>query len=166
MASNGVLGHWSSPWAHGGARSTSCEVRASGRSVGPLVIVAVTWRGEPDELLSPGASGVLGHKPLAPRGARRRDRWVVALWRLAARQDTDGSGGCRWGLRMGKKGTQASRVWAVVGLSCGLWRVGRRGGGTSGGGVVARGERRRCSDGEGWQVAAHGDQRGGGWRRP
>jgi hypothetical protein len=39
---------------------------------------------------------------------------------------------------MGKKGTQASRVWAVVGLGCGLWRVGRRGGGTWGEAAVLR----------------------------
>jgi hypothetical protein len=48
---------------------------------------------------------------------------VVAQWRLAARQDTDGNGGCRWGLWMGRKGTQPSRVLAVVGLGCGLWPV-------------------------------------------
>jgi hypothetical protein len=71
MASGGVLGHWSSMRAHGGARSISCEVQASGGSAG-------TWRGEPDELWSLGAGGVLGHRLLAPGGARRRDRWVVA----------------------------------------------------------------------------------------
>jgi hypothetical protein len=63
----------------------SCEVRASGGSAGPLVVTAGTWRGEPGELWSPGAGGVLGRKPLAPGGARRRDRWVVAQWLLVAR---------------------------------------------------------------------------------
>jgi hypothetical protein len=37
--------------------------------------------------------------------------------------------------------------------------------GTSGGGVAARRERRRCSDSEGQRVAVRVDQRGGGWRR-
>jgi hypothetical protein len=32
--------------------------------------------------------------------------------------------------------------------------------------VAACGERRHCSDGEGRRVAARGDRRGGGWRRP
>jgi hypothetical protein len=53
---------------------------------------------------------------------------------------------------MGWKGTLPSRVWDVVGLGCCLWRVERRVGGTSGGGVVARGERRWCLNGEGWRV--------------
>jgi hypothetical protein len=78
MASGGELGRWSSPRVHGGARSMSCEVWASGRSAGPLVIVAGTWGGEPDDLWSPGVGGVLGRKPLAPGGASHRDRWVVA----------------------------------------------------------------------------------------
>jgi hypothetical protein len=85
----------------------SCEVRASGGSAGPLVVTAGTWRGEPGELWSPGAGGVLGRKPLAPGGARRRDRWVAA-----------------------------------------------------------RGERQRCSNGEGRRVVARGDRRGGRWRCP
>jgi hypothetical protein len=67
---------------------------------------------------------------------------------------------------MGRKGTQPSRVWVVVGLGCGLWRVGGRGGITSGGGVAARGERQRCSNGEGRRVVARGDRRGGRWRCP
>jgi hypothetical protein len=70
MVLGGALGHWSSPWAHGGARSMSCEVWVSGGSAGPLVVTAGTWRGEPDELWSPGADGVLGRRPLAPGGAR------------------------------------------------------------------------------------------------
>jgi hypothetical protein len=78
MASGGALGRWSSPRAHGEARSMSCEVRASGGSAGPLVIAAGTWRGEPDEMWSPDAGGVLGRRPLAPGRVRRRDRRVVA----------------------------------------------------------------------------------------
>jgi hypothetical protein len=112
--------------------------------------------------LGGGAGGVLGRRPLALRGARHREWWVVAQWRLAAQQDTDSSGGCRWELRMGRKGTQPSRVWAVVGLDCGLWRVERRGGSASRGGVVAHGESRRCSDGEWWRVGIGGVVGGGG----
>jgi hypothetical protein len=67
---------------------------------------------------------------------------------------------------MGWKGTLPSRVRDVVGLGCCLWRVKRMVGGTLGGGVVARGERRRCSNGEGRWVAACGDQRGGRWWHP
>jgi hypothetical protein len=67
MASSGALGRWSSPRVHGGVRSMSCEVRASGRSVGPLVVAASTWRGEPDKLWSLGAGVVLGRRPLVPR---------------------------------------------------------------------------------------------------
>jgi hypothetical protein len=63
----------------------SCEVRVSGGSAGPLVITVGTWQGEPDELWSPGTGVVLGRRPLMPRGARHRDRWVVAQWCLAAR---------------------------------------------------------------------------------
>jgi hypothetical protein len=70
MASGGVLGHWSSPRVHGRVRSMSYEVRASGGSAGPLVVTVGTWRGEPDELWSPGTNRVLGYRPLAPRGAR------------------------------------------------------------------------------------------------
>jgi hypothetical protein len=46
----------------------SYEVRASGRSAGPLVITAGTWQGEPDELWSSITGGVLGRRLLAPRG--------------------------------------------------------------------------------------------------
>jgi hypothetical protein len=67
---------------------------------------------------------------------------------------------------MERKGTQSSMVWAVVGLGCGLWRVGRRGGGVLGGGVAVRGEMRRCSDGMGRRVAVGGDRKGGRWWRP
>jgi hypothetical protein len=38
------------------------------------------------------------------------------------------------------------------------------GGDTSGGGMAACGEERRCSDGEGRRVAARGDRRGSGWQ--
>jgi hypothetical protein len=72
----------------------SCEVRVSGRSAGLLVVANGTRRGEPDELWSPSASGELGRRPLAPGGARHRDRWVGAQWHLAAQQDVDDSGGC------------------------------------------------------------------------
>jgi hypothetical protein len=94
---------------HAGVVDTLKEIRVSVAQTW-TTLTAGTWRGEPDELWSPGASGVLGRRPLAPGGARCRDRWVVAQWRLAARQDTDNSGGCRWGLPMGRKGTQPSRV--------------------------------------------------------
>jgi hypothetical protein len=63
---------------------------------------------------------------------------------------------------MGRKGTQPSRVWAVVGLGCGLWCAGRRGGSASRGGVVAHGESRRWSDGEWRRVVARGGLEG--WR--
>jgi hypothetical protein len=108
----------------------SCEVRASGGSTGPLVVTASTWRGEHYELWSSGTGGVLGRRPLVPGGARRQDQWVVARWRLAAWQDTDDSGGYYWGLQMVRNKTQPSRVWVVVGLGCGLWRIRRRGGST------------------------------------
>jgi hypothetical protein len=49
----------------------SYEVRASSRSAGPLVVTTGTWRGEPDELWSPIAGGVLGRRLLEPGGARR-----------------------------------------------------------------------------------------------
>jgi hypothetical protein len=94
MALGRALGHWSSPWAHGRVRLMRCEVRVLGRSAGLLVIANGTRRGEPDELWSPGASGVLGHRLLVPGGARHRDWWVGAQWHLAARQDADDSGGC------------------------------------------------------------------------
>jgi hypothetical protein len=67
---------------------------------------------------------------------------------------------------MGRKGTQSSRVWAVVGLGYGLWRIGRRGGGVLIGGVAVRGKMQRCSDGVGWRVAVGGDRKGGRWRHP
>jgi hypothetical protein len=45
---------------------------------------------------------------------------------------------------MGRKGTQPSRVWAMVGVGCGLWCMGRGGGAqTARGGMWGS---------EGWQV--------------